>query len=438
MNGLLAQIKKSLPLGQFGWNVATLAGGTALGQAIAVLASPLLTRLYSPSDLGMLEVYTSLLSLALTVASLRYEMAIPLPEEESTGANLLALSLAIVAVMSLFIGGVVWLLGDQIVAWTNTAALRPYLWLLPMGVLAAGIYQALNYWALRKKEFGRIAQTKLNQAVGMVGIQLAAGLFKAGPLGLLLGDVFGRFGGSTTLAALAWKQDRAALKDVNPHAIRQAGQRYRKFPLISSGSGLLNSAGVHMPSLLFAAFYGPQVAGWFALGLRVMAAPMTLIGDSVAQVYYSEASRLAQDNPAGLYRLFWTTAKRLLLMGGIPIVILGVAGSWLFSLVFGAPWARAGLYAQILALEYLARFIVVPLAKTPTVLERQDLQLAWDAGRLVLVAGSLAVAKVMALADWAAVAAYGAAMLLAYGVLFFLSSKVLQKRLRESPPAAGA
>lgn len=73
-------------------SVAVLAGGTALGQGLAVLASPFLTRLCTPSGFGVLSAYTAIFSILVVVASLRYELAIPLPEDDETAANLLVLS----------------------------------------------------------------------------------------------------------------------------------------------------------------------------------------------------------------------------------------------------------------------------------------------------------------------------------------------------------
>ncbi len=75
---------------------------------------------------------------------------------------------------------------------------------------------------------------------------------------------------------------------------------------------------------------------------------------------------------------------------------------------------------------------MLPLSKTLTILERQDLQLAWDAGRLVLVVGSLVVSRALAAPEWAAVAAYGAAMLAAYCGLLVLSSRSLLGRVRDA------
>ena len=47
----------------------------------------------------------------------------------------------------------------------------------------AGTYQALSYWAIRRRAFGRIARTKLSQGVGQVVTQVALGLARAGRAG---------------------------------------------------------------------------------------------------------------------------------------------------------------------------------------------------------------------------------------------------------------
>ena len=47
-------IGRLLPKGGFVRSVAVLAGGTGLGQAVVVLASPLLTWIYTPEDFGTL------------------------------------------------------------------------------------------------------------------------------------------------------------------------------------------------------------------------------------------------------------------------------------------------------------------------------------------------------------------------------------------------
>lgn len=427
MNRPWRLIRDALQESHFVRSVAVLAGGTAAGQAIVVLSSPILTRLYTPEDFGVLAVYVSILSILVVVASLRYELAIPLPKHDDIAANLLVFSLAIVFGVGMLSGVVVWLFGDQLVSWTNAPAMKPYLWLLPLSLVGAGTYQVLNYWAIRRRAFFHVARTRLYQGVAQVFTQVLLGLTKFGPGGLLLGDVVGRAGGSGTLAALAFKRDAELFKRISIGGIKLAAVRYRRFPLLSSGSSLLNSAGLQLPAILLAAFYGPQVAGWFALGQRVVGVPAVLIGRAVAQVYIGEAARFARESPAELHRLFSATAKRLFFVGIVPIALLMLGGPLFFELVFGANWSEAGNYLRILGAMFLVQFVVAPLSQTLNVLERQDLQLVWDAGRLVLVVGTIVAAYLLDFPAAVAIAVYGVGMILAYLSLFSISFLSIRK-----------
>jgi O-antigen/teichoic acid export membrane protein len=402
-----------------------LAGGTALGQAITVLVAPLLTRLYTPEDFGVLAVYTSTLGILSVIASWRYELAIPLSERDEDAANLLVLSIGIVALMSLLVGLGTWLGGEQIVQWLNAPGLRPYLWLWPIGVLLVGTYQVFNYWAVRKRAFDRIARTKINQGLGAVAIQTVFGLLKLGPLGLLIGHVVGQGAGTTTLAILAHREDKKALHSISFGGVRRMARRYQRYPLLSSFSGLINSVGLQLPAILLASFYGLQVAGWFTLGQRVIGAPMALVGQAVSQVYLGEAAQLARQNPSSLRSLFLKAASRLLLLGLAPLGLLALSGPWLFAQIFGAGWRDAGIYIQVLSLMFLVQFVVVPLSQTLNILERQDWQLGWDIGRLLTVTGTLLIARMLGwLPSWA-IAAYSMAMLISYIALFGLSLRAL-------------
>jgi len=419
-----------LPRGQFARSVTVLAGGTALGQAITVLVSPILTRLYSPEDFGVFGVYASMLGIITVVASLRYEYAVPLPEDDKTAANVLALCFILLVGMTLIAWFVIQALGRKIVAWANASELERYLWLLPLGMLGAGTYQILNYWAVRKRDFSRIARTRIGRGVARAALQVGVGLVRSGPLGLLLGQLVGETAGSASLGLAAWRQDRVSFKAVSLQGMRQAGTRYKRFPLFSSWAGLLDALGLQVPQLLFAAFYGAEVAGWFALGQRVIAAPLNIVVDSVAQVYFGEAARLSKNDLTAMKQLFLKLTGRLALIGGLPVAVICASAPLFFAIVFGPGWGTAGRYVQIMGVMFAVRFATVPLCHTLNVLERQDLHLLWDSIRLVLVVGSLLAGKTLGFSHITAVSVYSLSMLAAYVFLWSLAWQALKSRFK--------
>jgi len=152
-------LRRLLPKNAFARGVSVLVGGTAGAQVLTVLAAPLLTRLYSPEDFGLLAVYVSLLALIGIISSLRYELAIPLPEDEDEGvaANVAALSLILVGLTALLSGVLAWQLGPAIADLLGVPALAGYLWLLPVGALVSGSGQLFDDWAALIRRFTTIA-----------------------------------------------------------------------------------------------------------------------------------------------------------------------------------------------------------------------------------------------------------------------------------------
>ncbi|MCK6258821.1 lipopolysaccharide biosynthesis protein [Fictibacillus sp. KIGAM418] len=407
-------------------NILVLAGGTAFAQGLLALCSPVLTRLYTPADFGLLQTYVSVLSIAAVIASWRYEMTIPLPKSDRTAASLLVLSMMI----TFFMGGVMavifFLFQHELEKFQTFQSLIDYLWLLLLSFLGVGIYQSLNYWAVRKGAFKDIARTKVTQSFGQIAIQVVFGLLMFRPSGLLLGDAAGRVMGSGRLSLSLLKEDSKVLKEITVKSIIESAKRYRSFPLISSWSALLNGIGQQLAPLLIISFFGAAAGGWFALGQRVIGMPMLLIGKSVSQVYFGEASDRLKKNE-GIMDLYQKTAVKLFLIGVLPIAVLFVGSPYLFSLFFGTEWREAGLYVQSLSLMFLGHFVVVPLSQTLYIIEKQSWQFYWDLGRVVIILAIFMVVKDMGMSAGTAVMIYGMFMFAMYAAHYLLTVAAIKQ-----------
>ncbi|MEM1589728.1 MAG: oligosaccharide flippase family protein [Candidatus Bathyarchaeia archaeon] len=380
-------INKCFARSSFARNVAILAGGTALGQAISVMASPVLTRLYTPDDFGVLAVYSSILGILSVVASWRYELAIPLPEEDEDAVNLVVLSLGIVVLMSCGVGVGVWLLRDQLVQWVNAPALRPYLWLLPVGILLVGSYQVFNYWAIRKQAFGIVAHTKLRQGIGAVATQIGVGLVEPLPLGLLLGQVVGQTAGVLTLLRVFWKQARGSWKNVNSNELAKVSRRYARFPLYASWAGVLNALSVQIPILLLSSFFGTKTTGPYLLAYQVLWFPTQLIGQATTQVLL--AAGAGARRRGDITNLAMSTFKRLLLISVPCFSLIGLLAPDVAGFIFGPDWKEAGSFMRWLAPWIFLVFVASPLSAFSIVLEKQPQEVIFQSVLLTSRIGAL-------------------------------------------------
>lgn len=421
------RLKRLLPKNKFARAVSVLAGGTAAGQIIVVVASPLLTRLYSPEDFGLLAVYAGLLGILGVVASLRYELAIPLPESNEEAASVAVLSLLTVLGMTLLCAVVVGIWGQDITALLNTPALTPYLWLLPLGLLLAGAYQALSYSALRVRAFSTIAQTKLIQATCMVGVQLVA--YGFGPVALIFGRVIGQSAGITSLTRVSTKTADGVFARKKVSELYRVAVAYRRYPLISTWTGLSSAGGTHLPPLLIAALLGAPQAGLFALTHRVLSQPMAVLGKSIGDVFYREAAEAHREG-----RLQEIVAK---VYGSLVAVSLPIALTIFlsapsgFTFVFGEEWAVAGEMARWMTPWLFFQFVATPPTRVYPILDRHGIALRFQLS--LLISGALSVVVASILFDSALVAV--ALMSLLNGGIYMTRLAVTYS-LVDLPPSA--
>lgn len=419
MQHILTTLKQKLHIGNFLSNVLILAGGTGLGQLIVVLATPVLTRLYAPEEFGVLTVFISSMGLMVVVAALRYEIAIPLPASSSTAINLTVLSTLITTGLSVLLGLVIIPFGPELARRFSVPQLTNYLWFFPVGMWAGGIFQVLSYWHIREKKFKRLTQAKAGQSAFTVAGQLLIGWGQTSAMGLVGGYILGRIIAGWWLFQSFLQQARYHFADITTTNLKMAAYRYRRFPLISSWSALLNQGGLQAAPLLFAAFFGAQVAGWFGLAQRVAGIPITLVGRSVSQVYLGEASRLRNENPAVMQRLFLRTSMKLFIFVGIPMFLAGLTAPWIFGFIFGEKWRISGWYIVALLPMFLGQIVVYPLSPTLNILERQDLQLIWDIARVTSVVLVILVAYyLLQLPSLPTLAIYSVTMLIMYIIRF--------------------
>jgi O-antigen/teichoic acid export membrane protein len=427
MNAFRIFITRRFPKGGLKHSVSILAGGTVVAQAVAFAVSPILTRIYHVDDFGYLQIFNSIVAVLLVVVAGRYEMAIPLPEDDSTAVNLLGFALCMVLGTSSVIAIAVVIC--PFIPWVvaHSGKLLGYLWLIPICLAGAGFYQCLSYWSLRKKQFSLVARTRVIQVASRFAVQLGAALLKFGMPGLLFGETIARANGTGAFVRGFVRGNRPLLAEMSWRKMSNAARRYKHFPLVFSASGLLNTATLAVPGLMLVALFGPTVTGWFALVDRVLGIPSVLIGQSLQQVYVSEGAPLIHSDPVGLKHLFEKMIRKIYFIPIATCTFLTIFGPTVFAFVFGENWREAGEYARMLAFVDIVGLLVAPIELTLTMLELQNWRFAWDGGRLILVTGAMLVTHQLLPGARPVICAYAASMMLGYGVLLAVSYTAINR-----------
>lgn len=428
-------LNRLLPRSGLAKSVSVLAGGTALAQAIGVAASPILTRIYKPADFGALQIFVSLMMFAVIAAGGQYEVAILLPEDEQSSVDILGLAVLCVCLTTTITAVIVLICHYHWILPVSMLALKGHLWLFPISVLGAGLYQALSYWAMRHGGYSQIAKSKFTRTGAQIATQLSVGLLIHGSFGLLLGDAIGRITGSGRFIHELWRKSSNQLRAIRFSRMIELAIRYRAYPLVSMWSSLISLSGGSLLTLFIAQYYGTQGTGWIALVGRVLSVPSELVGLSISQVYTAEAAKLSRSDPKRLMYIFLKTTRRMLYLGIVPCVLFAIAAPRLFQLVFGDAWREAGIYARYLAFMFYAGFINSPVQVTLKVLERQRAQLTWDISRLALIVASIALPYYRGYGPRIAILCFGVSMTFMYGVHWIQSYFAIKHRVKQADVA---
>lgn len=429
MQKILSTFKEKLQKNLFFQNVTIVAGGNAAAKLIGVLATPIITRLYTPGDYGIYSVFMSVIGITGSLATLRYSITIPIAKDEKIADNLIKLCFLITLGLSLLWLLIVAFFGVKIANYYQSDNLQQFLWLIPLVFLGKGIYETLNNWAVRNKGFKLITRTKISQTISSSIIKIGFGLLKVAPLGLFLGHITQEAAGIRSIASKLKKAKPLLFRDTSWKEIKSVAIRYKDFPLVQSWSQLLLALGAQMPILLLGLFYDADVVGVFGLAFSMISLPMDLIGQSVAQVYYAEISRFGKENARKTYNLSISLIKKLFIIGLLPVGLLIAFAPWIFKIVFGPEWIDSGLYASILSIMILTHFISNPIANIFNVYEEQKMQLLLNIVRVVLIILVFWVSSKLAFSPIHTIGLYSLCMTLYYGFMSLIVLRVVKKNI---------
>jgi O-antigen/teichoic acid export membrane protein len=330
----------------------------------------------------MLAVFTSLLSIISVAACLRFDVAVAIPDKDIDAANLLALALGCAFVISLIVAILVLLIPEQIASWLNQIGLSAYLWLLPLGVLLASSYSALQTWLVRKKEFGQIARSRIAQSAVAAGMQLSMGAAGVGAFGLLLGYVLNAGAACVVLGYKVIRFDRRAFRAVSWSGMRAMAMVHHRYPKYSTWEALSNSAAIQVPIIMIAALaVGPE-AGYLSMAMYVMQAPMALVGGAIGQVYLSRAP--VEHREGKLAPFTGEVFGGLLKAGAGPLLFVGIVSPTVFPFIFGEDWRRAGHLVAWMTPWFIMQFLVSPISMALHVIGRQRMAMSLQYFSLIM------------------------------------------------------
>jgi len=408
--------------------VAVLGSGTAVAQLISIVTAPIITRLYTPSDMGVLAVYSSVLAIVGIGATLRYELAYALPRDNDDAINLFGLSLMLLCITTTVLALILLFGRNLLMNIFDLGALEQYIWFLLIGFFGMGLYTTLNYWAVRQRDYGRITYTKINQGIGGSVCKILLGILSFGPIGLIIGQIVSQVAGITTLARAMWKKEKERFKAISLSRMLSVAKEYKSFPVFNFPASIVNTMSLQLPPLMLLALYDSEVVGFYALANMLVVLPGSLISDSMGQAYIGEASKMVREKSRELRSLYVRTLKHLSMIA-IPLIgIPALCAPFVVPIVFGEVWVEAGWYCWPLALATIMGFVVSPTSFL-SLYGYNWWQLIWDINRTIWVVIGFYICYILGFSALIALLIYSGIRVLMNVILVILNIKAISNFL---------
>ena len=368
-------------MSKFFSNTMKLFSATLAGQILGLISFPVLSRLFSPADFGVFQLFFSIVSLIAIISCFSYHRAIMLPENDEDAAHIVFLCLILIIITTIISMVFLLFFSGYIEKTLNIPGLFNLLFLFPLAIICNSTGYVLEVWVSRKEDFGTIARGNIYSSISGKAVSIGAGSISPSPYGLILGTIVND---ATIMIVLAKKTftDIHFFQRVSYERIKQLAYRYKNFPQYSAGANLASTAITQATPIMLAIFFSPVVVGYYAIAYMIMVLPSKLIGNSLSTVFFQKAS--VEKNLEGCVKnIVQTVNTRLISIGMFICLIVMILGPELFSFFLGPQWMTAGVYAQILAPWFFVLFISTPLFPVFAILEKQGVSLWFTFSLLV-------------------------------------------------------
>jgi O-antigen/teichoic acid export membrane protein len=383
-------IKARSPMRSLAGAIAVLASGTVIGQAILLLSSPLLTRLYTPEQFGVLAVYSAIITILSTFATLGYHSVIPLPRRNDMAVNALVLALICVCAISLLCTLALSLAGNFLAGALGAPEILEAQWLIPPGILGIGALTVLTQWNVRRRSFGVIARIKVAQAASQTAVQIISAFTPVATFGLLLGNLIGQTAGISTSLRKLNQSDAHLWHHVRWKRIRFLAKHYWRFPALSIWGSLAYSANNHAPAFIMFSLFGLSTTGFYMLAQRVGMMPVVLLSTAMNQAIYRTLAD-SKKRPEAVGQAVAEPIRMLISLIIAPTVLAATIAPDLTGLVFGANWQEAGLYLRWMAPWPAVTLIFGVMSPVPSVMGFQKMAVFFQVTSLLMSMAAMVI-----------------------------------------------
>ncbi len=379
--------------GSFRRNSLIMSSGAMVNVLIAFFLMPIVTRLFDKKEFGVFYIFSSIVAISTLIINGMYPHALVVPKERKDFLALLKLCFVMtgvgIVIFSLFI-----IVGGQwFLKLINGEEIGNYIYLLPISLLFSTLNVIFINWNVRRKEFKKNASSTIVSSITMKGTQIAYGTMVSGSFpGLIFSDIATKLSATIALASKKMKNDLDSFKSISNENLKKIAKEYIKYPTFLLSANFVNKFSGDIPLYLFSTYFGLGAVGAFGFANQMLNIPFTIIGNSIAPVYFQRANELFHQDIDRLRHFTLSSYHKMLILGCLAFGFIFAFGDLIFRFVFGTDWMLAGQMAMILSAYYVFKLISSPFARIFRVVRKEEITLSVNVFLAVLRILSMIVA----------------------------------------------
>lgn len=355
-------------------SISLLASGSIIAQLIGVIASPIMTRMYTPEVIGEYTLLLTAVGIFGSIICGRFDIAIVSEPEESNVLPLITLSFLLTIVFSIIVS-----LGFSIYYCVSGYSIVQVFFStvsILVLLLLTGIANILISYNNRYKEYKLMTTVTIIRAIAKEIPMVVGGFLWSTSWSLVISNALGIIFGVRKQSERLQKETEKlkAFKCVRKDDVKKVAIDNKRQLFFSTPALLANNFSYSSVNIFIKELFGAGVLGLYSISYRLLGLPLDVISSNISRVYLEKASK--DYNAEGNYtRCFLKTS--LLLFGlMIPIMVaLYLFAPWFCGWFFGEVYTEAGFYARLLIPLFAMRFIVSPLTVGSIISKKQNIDL---------------------------------------------------------------
>ena len=370
-------LKKILPKGEFAKNTLTLTLGTSIAQFFPLLFYPILGRIFTPEEFGLLATLTSITAILGVLATGKYDQGILIADSKKEAADLVGFTVLLSLIVLTISFITLQVFSSQVAGWFSEPLLSKWLWIPPLNAFVIIIFNSFNEWCVRHKYFTILSWNKITNSASHTLGKVFFGFVKISGNGLVVGDLLGRTFSAGTCVYRAWRIDRSVLSKISTKQFKVLSKKYIDFPKYLLPDQLINTLGVAIPVLFIGVYFNSTEVGYYSMTMQVLSLPISLISRAVRDVFRQRANEdfVKHGNCISIYKKLLVRLTLLGLIGSFAIIAFLPS---IFGFVLGQQWEIAGQYSQILLPMMTLSFISMSLSGVFVVVRKMKISLLWQ------------------------------------------------------------